>query len=807
SRRFGYKKQTNGLLMWAGSYLSRTSESVFSWGVVAEMTENLMERGEYKIKLGLQNAPMMAEQLALFDVGGSAPVYEAPDNQTSFPLFPAQAVPQAVIDRALYTAGNESGSAYRVAAFYMRERPEEENAAFLRREFGTENGRGIEHEGRKYAVWFQEDGIHLAQGNSVRTGYARTTVSWEQASARILELLNAGTYLSPAELAQAQDKALGYMAEALLMTARDLTEEARATGLFAQTLAIHDQPKGYPDLEKDVVSYAKSGNGLETFAQEYHTFLDAYAKDRSILRWRLSDYNTHRIGVMLDGVEYPKRNFVAQPDFLRQCKMFITQDEIDHFFLGGGADSKLAVYAHFCYPHTPEERQKFIKNYFGEYSGGACDGYDHTKTHMGLTYEREYEWKKYDTVQLTIPQVIKQYERLIAQKQFPGEEAIAKIPEYEAGQLARTIYHGFYNAPDSIPRPYPTEKDFYDAVSIIQEQLSDPTKMQEILNALTGLLDSSDEGDRYYDLRKSAKEQLTEYVGGTYSLFCHRHDGLRLRPEAESNFIRQVEADVAAIAADAPAPYARFHVIETDSGYGVWDDIREEIYVDAEGVTEDFDSEWQAEAYLEQVKKAVSDQESAEWLYVEQAKTASAESQPMQTDAQFAEENLVPGETIFEMDGRMFMVDRVNLEREAVSFQDITFAQKVGFPIFRTESISFVRARFEEQQPAVEPAAKEEPLRLPPVPRKKERTDDAVPLAPDGINYHITDDALGAGTPSERYANNVAAIRLLHEMESESRAATGSEQSVLAQYVGWGGLADCFDPKNSRYAELKSLLS
>ena len=74
--RTGYHAEKDGLMMWEGSYLSRTSESVFSWSVITEMTEGLIERGEYKIKLGLQNAPVIAEQLALFDMGGNAPVYE-----------------------------------------------------------------------------------------------------------------------------------------------------------------------------------------------------------------------------------------------------------------------------------------------------------------------------------------------------------------------------------------------------------------------------------------------------------------------------------------------------------------------------------------------------------------------------------------------------------------------------------------------------------------------------------------------------------------------------------------------------------
>lgn len=250
--RTGYHAEKDGLLMWEGSYLSRTSESVFSWSVITEMTEGLIERGEYKIKLGLQNAPVMAEQLALFDMGGDAPVYETPADTATGILAPARTVPQEVIDLALCTGGNEPNSAERIAVFYMREWPEQENEEFLRREFGTENGRGIEYEGRKYAVWFMEDGVHLAQGDSVRTGYSKTMVTWEQASARILELLEAGTYLSAAELAQAPDKVLHEAMDALLMTARDLNEEGRAQGLFPQTLAIHDQHKGYPELDEDM---------------------------------------------------------------------------------------------------------------------------------------------------------------------------------------------------------------------------------------------------------------------------------------------------------------------------------------------------------------------------------------------------------------------------------------------------------------------------------------------------------------------------------------------------------------------------
>ena len=671
--RVGYHAEEDGLLMWEGSYLSRTSESVFSWGVVTEMTEGLIERGAYKIKLGLQNAPVMAEQMSLFGMGGGTAVYEVPETQRTGELFPTRTVPQTVIDQTLYTAGNSRGSAERIAVFYMRQRPEAECVAFLRREFGTENGRGIEYEDQKYAVWFMEDGIHLAQGDSIRAGHCRTTVTWEQASVRILELLEAGTYLSALELEQAQDKVLLEIGDALLMTARDLTQEGRAQGLFPQTLAIHDQHKGYPELDEDMVAFAKSEGGLAALAEEYHAFLSAYEQDRSIMRFRLSEYNTHRIGVALDGIDLPERSFIAQQDFLRRCKMFITQDEIDQFFLAESVDSRLDVYAFFCYPHTKEEQQKFIKSRFGEYSGGGRDGYDYTKTYKGLTYQREYAGKQYDEVKLSIPNVVKEYERLIAQKRFPGEDAIAAIPQYERRQLARTVYFGFSDASDDVPRPYPKGADYYDAVPVIEEQLADKAKAAEMLEALTSYLDGMDEGDRHYDSCQQAKEQLSEYVNGTLSLFNHRHN----------SGLRQAEREATPITPTGEA-----------------------------GVTEE----------------PAQEQEISPLPQVQQR------------------------------------------EEEAP-----------------------------QGQAAMPP--------VPHLPRKKERLEAAAPLSAGGVNYRITDDGLGAAPPSQRYANNVAAIRLLKRVEAENRAATPEEQEVLAKYVGWGGLADCFDPKHSRYEGLKSLLS
>ena len=217
-------------------------------------------------------------------------------------------------------------------------------------------------------------------------------------------------------------------------------------------------------------------------------------------------------------------------------------------------------------------------------------------------------------------------------------------------------------------------------------------------------------------------------------------------------FIQQVMADVEQIAANAPPPQERFSVIETDKGYAVWDDARNEIYVDGEGVQEEFTSEWQAEDYLKQVRKAVADEEAAEWLAVERAKQEPAEKETAAGAAEKGTESLADGRS---HDG-------------------------------------------------------EGPALPPPAPRRRAKVSPFVlhPEVPnaDRHEYHITDDAIGMGTPGTRFNNNVRAIRLLKKLEREERFAAPEEQTVLAQYVGWGGLSDCFDERHSKYAELKALL-
>ncbi|MFR0839501.1 MAG: LPD11 domain-containing protein, partial [Neglectibacter timonensis] len=114
-----------------------------------------------------------------------------------------------------------------------------------------------------------------------------------------------------------------------------------------------------------------------------------------------------------------------------------------------------------------------------------------------------------------------------------------------------------------------------------------------------------------------------------------------------------------------------------------------------------------------------------------------------------------------------------------------------------------------EEQAELQPLKERMLPQLPKRPRRERVT--FAPLHPEipreqRHDFHITDDALGHGTPSEKYAANAAAIRTLKQIEAEERLATPEEQEALSRYVGWGGLADCFEETSPHYQELKSLL-
>ena len=280
--------------------------------------------------------------------------------------------------------------------------------------------------------------------------------------------------------------------------------------------------------------------------------------------------------------------------------------------------------------------------------------------------------------------------------------------------------------------------------------------------------------------------------------------------------------------------YERFSVREVVGGtsqlFAIWDDLNEGYYANDNGMAQFTDKE-QAESYCTASKKETDERTAADWLAVEKAKFL-AENEPV--PALPKERDYRVGDTI-RLDGKDFTVETVGTLNIQLRDPDEVY------PVARSESKENLERLLRQPgnihlhnltvnlTPAHEPDEDKPPLtdeELDELPisnvmdGKVQTFPDAVALdealnaepAPEPAgNFHITDDHLGEGGAKQKYARNIEAIRTLFKLEQEHRGATAEEQQVLSQYVGWGGLADAFDPNKDgwakEYTELKGLLS
>ena len=234
--------------------------------------------------------------------------------------------------------------------------------------------------------------------------------------------------------------------------------------------------------------------------------------------------------------------------------------------------------------------------------------------------------------------------------------------------------------------------------------------------------------------------------------------------------------------------YERFSVREVVGGtsqlFAIWDDLNEGYYANDNGMAQFPDKE-QAESYCTALKKETDERTAADWLAVEKAKFL-AENEPVL--ALPKERDYRVGDTI-RLDGKDFTVETVGTLNIQLRDPDEVY------PVARSESKENL----------------ERLLRQPGNIHLHNLTVNLTPAPEPAGNFHIMDNHLGEGGAKQKYTRNIKAIKTLFRLEEEHRGASAEEQQVLSQYVGWGGLADAFDPSKDswakEYAELKGLLS
>ena len=955
-QRLGYRPQEDGLLMWEGAYLSRTKESVFSWDLVAGWTARLIDKKEYFIQTDIPRLPTQeGQQMSLFDFAAfQQPARTEGAAQPS--VFPHPALPQQVIDEALCIGSNHKHSRLIICAYFKKDKPD--NARFLAEHYG-ENGAGFYLNGKKYALWYNAEGIRIAEGESARRSSA-ALIPWEQAAARIRELLDLGRYMPQSELDQVDRYEVNALADRLLLMFRDIEDEDKR--FFPSLRAVYDKPGGFPEAAEEIAGLLSREDGLQAILSEYEAFAAAYQENPAILRFRF--YRPLALQAQLADLQREPLHFTAAEGYDPQWRLYISTDEIDNLLRGGkrSVDYRLAVYSFYRNHTDRKEREDFLKHYHGEYSGYGGGNDDVTyQLSKGVSFSHGSIAAPYAKVELKWSAVEKHVSAMIAQRRFLSEDDRAAMPQYEKHQLARNIRTFFENVPQEQPHPYPFGFDYWDAVKVIEPQLDDPARVEEIHQMMVPIWKATPQGDRVYALRQQAFENLTAFRQGTFTLFAEHKEPaapavpprvqeppqkeeapdpypvlaaqvLRLIGEFDGSRMDYGEDDAQAvenIARQLHDPAQREELYELLRSFLDHADPEEEIAVDVALCLEQIEAlppaltpeqalREEIKTYLDEAGYAASDELIEDGIseyrshggkgnsqdvagFIERellAEEPAAEVMPsghgdeyrllgrLKADCDYflgaggrAEKHLWAGnvrEQIAKMrelyaalpekpewltsedidryaqrmeppyevavyhhfengfDERLDYQTLAEAEQASQQYVAGTMEGEDGFAydgagIYDLNERRWLRVygdfpderaieqaalAAEEPQASTEQAGlqpkKEEPAPLPPKRPRRERITFTT-LHPEisrdqRHDFHITDDALGHGTPSEKYAANAAAIRTLKQIEAEERLATPEEQEILSRYVGWGGLADCFEETSPHYEELKSLL-
>ena len=520
-QRLGYKPQENGLLMWEGSYPSRTKESVFSWDIVAQWTAQLIDKKEYFIQTDIpQLLTQESQQMSLFDFAALQQPAQA-EGTAQPSIFPHPALPQQVIDEALCIGANDQNSRLIICAYFKKDKPD--NARFLAEHY-VENGAGFYLDGRQYAIWYNAEGIRIAQGESAQRSSA-TLIPWEQAAARIRELLDLGRYMPQSELDRVDGYERQQRAAQLWYLRQDFAEGTADAGYLPTVNAIYGKNHGFPEESAAISDLLGHPEGLQNLRDELEQFVQAYRENRELLRFHF--HRPQKLLEQLSDLQREPLHFTAAEGYDPQRRFFISGDEIDNLLRGGkrSTDYRLAVYSFYRNHTERKERENFLKHYHGEYSGHSGGNDDVTyQLSKGVSFSHGSITAPYAKVELKWNAVEKRVSAMIAQGRFLTDEDRAAMPQYEKHQLARNIRTFFENVPQEQPHPYHFGFDYWDAVKVIEPQLDDPARVEEIYQMMVPVWEATPQDDRMYALRQQAFENLTAFRQGTFTLFAEHKE-------------------------------------------------------------------------------------------------------------------------------------------------------------------------------------------------------------------------------------------------------------------------------------------
>ena len=294
--------------------------------------------------------PTEAEQITAIEEAESVA-------QTPF----AFSVSQARLDHVLRLGGNSDNTRMVITAAFQKQKSVEDIAALLQNTF--HGGNGFKMPEGELSAWYAVDGIHIAPGRSAEYVRSAQVIAWQDAAARISQLMDSGAYASNVELAEAGQHERMRLAQALWYLKHDLSDEAREQGYLSCMDTLRGG--GFPDETERLAERMTDSSFRDTLSGEFAQFYAAHEQDRSLLRFHY--HKLENIWQSLRDLSLPRREYSSEMTAVPELARFITEDEIDHALdRGSGVEGgKGRIYEYFTADHTGKEKAAFLKDEYG----------------------------------------------------------------------------------------------------------------------------------------------------------------------------------------------------------------------------------------------------------------------------------------------------------------------------------------------------------------------------------------------------------------------------------------------------------
>ena len=756
NKTVGLKYEKNGLLMYEGTYKSRTKESVFSWGIVAGLVGYLIDQGNYLLK----EKKAEPAQISLFDTA------EIPEEQNfteteQVSFFTDLGVSQQIIDEALCIGANDKNSTLDIAMFFRRDRGTAYNAAFLKRHYGT-NGTGFLFQGEHISVWYDESGIKVSRGDYANRSGA-TLVTWEQAAKRIRELLDMGRYMPQESLDKIDEREHSVVSDRLVTFVRDMRGD-NAKEYLPSVREITDQVQGgYPEEVNAVKELLTDSERFDTIFREYDDFQNAVS-DGTVSVYRYGyEYSVPYVFEILKGMRLVPLEFKAAADFDPHREHFITEDEIKRIIRGykEGNEFRLATYSFFLSHSDEKERVQYFKDHYGwqgSYNGNDNIQYDA----KGLRFSHGDLMQPYAKAEIPWKRYVKYVDDMIAGREFLSQEDLESVDYYERKQVAKAVMNFYIGVPREHPKPHLYNySDYWNSVEKIADLLESPEDAEDIQKTMLETSNAVTFEEKYNDYEKNGLKTIEEYVNGTYTCFGDKSRTIAPLIKTES---KPSEKET-----ESPEWLTEYREIKAE-------DPQTLVF-------------YQIGDFYE--------------CYFDDTKTVADELDLVITSRNAGGERIsMCGFPKYSLDEYMGRLSEKGYKIAVSSIENGERTTTWYTPDYPEEVQKAQDKKETDIQPKFETVPKTNPYTFdlhPEIPLDERRDFDFA-------NHKIQDV-----NKKERFRRNYAAIKVLKDCQSENRFATPEEQMILSRYYGWGGIPEAFDERadtlRTEYAMLKNILT